>query len=51
MKEGRMNERAGDYEGMKVEEAKEAIIQDLKDEGIIFDQEDPAADRGRLLEV
>lgn len=38
--EGRMNERAGKYEGLKVEEAKEKIIKDLKKEGIIFDQED-----------
>ncbi len=37
---GRMNELAGKYEGLKVEEAKNRIIKDLKDEGIIFDQED-----------
>jgi len=37
---GRMNERAGKYEGLKTEEAKEEIIQDLKEEGVIFDQED-----------
>ena len=38
--DGRMNENAGKYEGMKVEEAKDAIIDDLKDREIIFDQED-----------
>ncbi|MFP4116703.1 MAG: valine--tRNA ligase [Candidatus Aenigmatarchaeota archaeon] len=38
--EGRMNKRAGKYEGLKAEEAKKRIIQDLKNEGIIFDQED-----------
>lgn len=38
--DGRMNEKAGKYEGMKVEEAKEAIIEELKERDIIFDQED-----------
>ncbi len=37
--DGRMNERAGEYQGLKIEEAKEKIIEDLKEEGIIYDQE------------
>lgn len=37
---GHMNEQAGDYEGLSIPEAKEEMIGDLKDEGIIFDQED-----------
>ncbi|MFW5907568.1 MAG: valine--tRNA ligase [Candidatus Natronoplasma sp.] len=37
--EGRMNQRAGKYQGLKIEEAKEKIIQDLKEENIIYDQE------------
>ncbi len=37
--DGRMNEKAGKYEGMKVDEAKHAIIDDLKEMDIIFDQE------------
>ncbi len=38
--QGKMNERAGRYEGLSVDEARERIIEDLKQEGIIFDQED-----------
>ncbi|MFP4116296.1 MAG: valine--tRNA ligase [Candidatus Aenigmatarchaeota archaeon] len=38
--EGRMNERAGKYEGLKVKEAQERIIEDLKEKGILFKQED-----------
>lgn len=37
---GEMNELADEYEGMSLEDAKDQIIEDLKDEGIIFDQED-----------
>lgn len=37
---GEMNELAGKYEGMDVEEAKNQIIEDLKEKGIIFDQKD-----------
>ena len=37
---GRMNEKAGKYEGLEVKEAQEEIIKDLKEEGILFDQED-----------
>ncbi|MFP4045854.1 MAG: valine--tRNA ligase [Candidatus Aenigmatarchaeota archaeon] len=37
---GVMNERAGKYEGLEIEEAKKRIIGDLKKEDIIFDQED-----------
>lgn len=37
--EGRMNENAGPYEDLKIEQAKEKIIEDLKEEDIIFDQE------------
>jgi len=37
---GRMNEKAGDYEGLDIQEAREKIIEDLKEGGIIFDQED-----------
>lgn len=38
--EGKMNELAGKYEGMPVEEAQDKIIEDLKEKGIIFEQED-----------
>ncbi len=37
--EGRMNHRAGKYQGMDLNEAKKKIIEDLKKEGIIYDQE------------
>lgn len=38
--DGKMNEMAGEYEGLSIEAAKKAMIQDLKDQDIIFDQED-----------
>lgn len=38
--QGRMTELAGKYKGMKVQEAREASIQDLKDAGILVKQED-----------
>jgi len=37
--EGRMNENAGEYQGLKIEEAKEKIIEDLKEKDIIYNQE------------
>ncbi len=37
--EGRMNKDADDYEGMTIEEAREKIIEDLKDQELLFDQE------------
>lgn len=36
---GRMNERADKYQGLKIEEAKSRIIDDLKEKEIIYDQE------------
>ncbi|HDI02723.1 MAG TPA: valine--tRNA ligase, partial [Candidatus Aenigmarchaeota archaeon] len=39
-KDGTMNELAGKYEGMKLEEARKAIIEDLKREGLLIKQED-----------
>ncbi len=38
--EGRMNENAGKYQGLDVEAARDEIINDLKDQGLLFDQED-----------
>ena len=38
-REGRMTEIAGKYSGMRVEDCKHAIIEDMKSEGIIFRQE------------
>jgi valyl-tRNA synthetase len=38
--QGRMTELAGKYAGMPVAEAREAAIQDLKDQGILVKQED-----------
>ncbi len=38
--EGKMNKLAGSYEGMDVEDARRKIIKDLRDEGLLFDQED-----------
>ncbi len=38
--EGKMNEKAGKYEGLSIEEARDAMIQDLKRKDIIFEQED-----------
>ncbi len=37
--DGTMNELAGKYEGMKVEEARRAIIEDLREEGYLIKQE------------
>jgi len=39
-KEGKMNEKAGKYEGMKVKEARKQIIEDLKEEGLLKKQEE-----------
>ena len=38
--DGRLNEKAGRYVGMKVEEARNAIIEDLKKEGYLTKQEE-----------
>jgi valyl-tRNA synthetase len=35
---GRMTEQAGKYAGMKVKEARKAILEDLKEQGLILDQ-------------
>jgi valyl-tRNA synthetase len=37
---GKMTEVAGKYQGMSTDEAKQAIIQDMKDQGILVKQED-----------
>ncbi len=34
-KDGRLNERAGKYAGLKVEEARQAVVEDLKKKGLI----------------
>ena len=39
-KDGTMNELAGRYKGLKIEEAKKAVIEDLKKEGLLIKQED-----------
>jgi len=39
-KNGTMNDLAGKYEGMKIEEARKAIIEDLKKEDLIIKQEE-----------
>lgn len=39
-KEGRLTERAGKYAGMKVLEAREAMIPDLKEKGILIKEEE-----------
>jgi len=39
-KNGRLNEKAGKYNGLSVEEARKEIIKDLKAEGRIIDQEE-----------
>ena len=36
---GRMTELAGEFAGLKVREAREAIINKLKDEGLLYDQQ------------
>ncbi len=38
-KTGELTEIAGEYEGMEIDEAKEAIIEDLEDEGYLYDKE------------
>ncbi len=38
--DGRMNEKAGKYNGLPVEEARRRIIEDLKDAGLIVKQEE-----------
>lgn len=38
--EGTMNENAGKYKGMKIEEAKQAIVQDLESQGFLEKVED-----------
>lgn len=37
---GRMNERADKYEGLTITEARKEIIEDLRDQDILFDQEE-----------
>jgi len=39
-KRGRMNENAGKYKGLLVQEAKEGIIEDLKAQGLLMKQEE-----------
>jgi valyl-tRNA synthetase len=43
--DGKMNSRAGAFEGMTIDDARAAIIEQLKSEGCIFKQEDLAADK------
>ena len=38
-KDGRMNENAGKYKGLKITEARKKIIEDLKNDGTIYKQE------------
>ncbi len=38
-KDGKMNEKAGKYTGLKIEDARKAIIEDLKQEGLLVKQE------------
>ena len=42
--DGKMNDKAGQFEGMEIEEARKAIIEKLKEDGYIFKQEDLAAE-------
>ena len=42
--DGKMNEKAGEFEGLTIEEARKAIIEKLKEDGYIFKQEDLAAE-------
>ncbi len=37
---GRLNELAGKYEGLKIKEARQKILEDLKKEGLLIKQED-----------
>lgn len=39
-KEGKMNEKAGKYKGMKVKDARKQIIEDLKNKGFLKNQEE-----------
>ncbi len=38
--DGTLNERAGEYEGMEVEEAREEIVKELEEEGFLEDREE-----------
>ncbi|MCM8525457.1 MAG: valine--tRNA ligase, partial [Lentisphaeraceae bacterium] len=42
--DGKMNDKAGEFEGLSIEEARKAIIEKLKEDGYIFKQEDLAAE-------
>ncbi|MCM8541178.1 MAG: valine--tRNA ligase [Lentisphaeraceae bacterium] len=42
--EGKMNDKAGEFEGLTIDEARAAIIEKLKADGYIFKQEDLAAE-------
>ncbi len=42
--DGKMNDKAGEFEGLEIEEARKAIIEKLKEGGYIFKQEDLAAE-------
>ena len=46
--EGRMNELAGEFEDLTIEEARKAVTEKLKEEGYIFKQEELAAE-GRIV--
>ncbi len=39
-KDGRMTDLAGDYKGMKIEEARKQIIEDMKEKGLLRNQEE-----------
>ncbi|MCD6398823.1 MAG: valine--tRNA ligase, partial [Candidatus Aenigmarchaeota archaeon] len=45
-KNGTLNEICGKYEGMKIEEARKKITDDLKENGMLFKQEDLSHDVG-----
>ena len=47
---GKMNERAGEFEGLEIEDARKAITQKLLDEGFIYEQEEISADN-RIVNV
>ena len=42
--DGKMNDKAGEFEGLSIKEARKAIIEKLKEDGYIFKQEDLAAE-------
>ncbi|MCH2205637.1 MAG: valine--tRNA ligase [Lentisphaerales bacterium] len=45
-KDGKMNELAGEFQGLTIEEARKAVTEKLKEDGYIFKQEDiPAENR------